>query len=269
MAWHWLLVTLLVGMLQNLILSPRLTIAAPAAHSTAAEQFMAQGWNAWQRGAFEEAVRAWLTAAEHYEQARQPLGQSAALTQLAHAYQALGQYRKAAQSLSSALALAQQAGDRAQVATVLGSLGRVSLATGPFEAAQRTLQEGLRLAREIGQAGLTAAILNDLGNLFVSQNKYGEALDAYGESGQVAEQSGDRALAVQALTNAAMASTQQGQPQAARTRLDMALEQLQSVQPSHDKAYGLINIGLAYGGLRAALPEARKPLYASPMLMRP
>ncbi len=254
MAWYLLVVTLLVSIVQNLILSPRLTIAAPVAPITAAEQFMAQGWSAWQRGAFEEAVRAWLEAARHHEQARQPRGQSTALTQLAHAYQALGQYRQAAQSLSSALALAQQAGDRIQVATVLGSLGRVSLVTGPLEAAQSTLQEGLRLAREIGHAALTAAILNDLGNVFASQNKYGEALDAYMESVQIAEQHREWALAVRAFTNAAMASAQQGQPQAARTRLDMALEQMRDVGPSHDKAYGLINIGLAYGGLHVSLP---------------
>src|SRR5262245_42092835 len=130
MAWHLLVVTLLIGIVQHFILSPGLTSAAPVAPITAAEQSMAQGRSAWQRGAFEEAVRAWLEATQRYEQARQPRGQSAALTQLAQAYQALGQYRLAAQSLSSALALAQQAGDRVQIATVLGSLGRVSLVTG-------------------------------------------------------------------------------------------------------------------------------------------
>ena len=55
---------------------------------------MAQGWSAWQRGAFEEAVRNWQDAAQRYAQAGQPRAQSVALTQLARAYQALGQYRK-------------------------------------------------------------------------------------------------------------------------------------------------------------------------------
>ena len=36
----------------------------------------------------------------------------------------------------------------------------------------------------------------------------------------------------------------------------MALEQMREVAPSHDKAYSFINIGLAYGDLRAALSEA-------------
>lgn len=51
-----------------------------------------------------------------------------------------------------------------------------------------------------------------------------------------------------------MAGAQQGQPQGARTRLDMALEPMRDIGPSHDKAYGLINIGLASGGLHVSLP---------------
>ena len=125
MVWHPLVAALLFGMFHGFVVSPHAAIAAPVAPSTAAQEFMAQGWSAWQRGAFEDAVRAWLAAAQRYEQAGQPRAQSDALTQLAHAYQALGQYRKAVQHLSSALALAQKAGDRAQTATVLGRLAGV------------------------------------------------------------------------------------------------------------------------------------------------
>src|SRR6266498_3625372 len=237
MVRHVLVVALMVGMVHGIVWFPNLTIAAPAAHTTAAEQGMAQGWNASQRGAFAEAVRAWLAAADHYKQAGQPRGQTTALTQLAHAYQALGQYRKAVQSLSLALEIAQKAQDHVQVATVLGSLGQVSLITGPLDAAQETLQEGLRLSREAGNTTLTAAILNDLGNVLASQHKYGEALNVYMESVQGAEQSHEHALAGRALTNAAVASTQQEQPQAARMWLDMALEHMREVAPSHKKAY--------------------------------
>jgi CHAT domain-containing protein/Tfp pilus assembly protein PilF len=252
MVWHPLVAALLFGLFYGLF--PHTAIAAPVAPTTAAQEFMAQGWSAWQRGAFEDAVRAWLAAAQHYEQARQPRAQSDALTQLARAYQALGQYRKAGQSLSSALELARKSGDRVQVATVLGSLGGTYFVSGSLDAAQQALQEGLRLARELGNTALMASLLNDLGNVFTSQNKYAEALDAYGESVRVAEQH-DRALAVRALTNAAMANMQQEQYQTARTQLDTAWAQMQNVPPSHDKAYSFINIGLAYASLSASLSE--------------
>jgi CHAT domain-containing protein len=216
---------------------------------------MAQGWGAWQRGAFETAVRYWQDAAQRYAQAGQPRAQSVALAQLARAYQALGQYRKANQNLSAALELAQQAGDRVQVATVLGSLGGTYFVSGSLDAAQQALQDGLRLARALSNAALIAALSNDLGNVFTAQHQYAEALDAYGESVRVAEQQQDRPLAVRALSNAAMASMQQGHDQAALTRLERAWAEMQDMQPSHDKAYSFITIGLAYASLRAALSE--------------
>jgi tetratricopeptide (TPR) repeat protein len=182
MPWHPLVAALLFGMFHGCVLFLHTAIAVPEAPTMAAQKFMAQGWSAWQRGAFEEAVRAWLAAAQRYEQAQQPRAQSVALTQLARAYQALGQYRKAVQNLSSALELAQKAGDRAQEATVLGGLGGYYFVTGSLDAAQQALQEGVRLAREISDEALIAALLNDLGNVFTSQSRYAEALDAYGES---------------------------------------------------------------------------------------
>ena len=274
MGRHSLVATLLSGMVQSLILFSSLAMAAPAAHTAAAEQFMAQGWSAWQRGAFEEAVRSWQGAAQRYAQAGQPRVQSEALTQLAHAYQALGQYHKAEQSLSLALDLAQKAGDWVQAATVLGSLGGLSLATGALDAAQQVVQDGLRLAREINNAALIATLLNDLGNVFTSQGnefasqddvvtsqkKYAEALDAYEESVRIAAQQHNPALAVRALTNAAMTSIQQKQYQTARMRLDMAWAQMQDVPPSHDKAASFITIGLAYASLSASLSEDKTQL---------
>ena len=76
---------------------------------------------------------------------------------------------------------------------------------------------------------------------------------------RVAAQQHDRALAVRTLTNAAMASMQQRQYQAARTRLDMAWAQMQDV-PSHDNAYSFINIGLAYASLSTSCPMTRPDL---------
>lgn len=258
----WLWSALLVGLvvLYSLTFAPGLTMAAPAAHTAAAEQSMAQGWSAWQQGAFAAASKAWLAAVQHYEHARQPRSQSQALTHLAHAYQALGQYRQALHSLSSAFALAQQAGDRNQVATVLGSLGQLRLSTGALETAQRELQEGLRLARELHNAPLAAAILHDLGNVFASQEQYEAALTAYAESAQTATQQQQHALAVRAGTHAAMVKTQQGQPQAARAQLESAVAQMREVEPSHDKASGLLNIGLAYAALRASAAESQAQL---------
>src|ERR671937_362290 len=136
MAWFALVAALAFGIFRGFVGPPHLASAAPAGPVPTAEASMAQGWSAWQRGAFEEAARSWQEAAQRYAQAHQPRAQSVALTQLARAYQALGQYRTAGQSLSTALELARQTGDRVQVATVLGSQGGIYFVSGSLDAAQ-------------------------------------------------------------------------------------------------------------------------------------
>jgi tetratricopeptide (TPR) repeat protein len=122
------------------------------------------------------------------------------------------------------------------------------------------LQKGLLLAQETGHADLAAAIWHNLGNLFTSQTEYPEALHAYTEGLELAEQTGNRALAARTLTNAAVAAMRHGRPQEANTRLDQAMQQLGGLEPSHDRAYGLISLGLAYNDLRVHLPEAHDRL---------
>ena len=201
-----------------------------------------------------------MEAARVYERAGKLHEQSAALTYLAQAYQSIGQYKQALKSLELALALVKKSGDRTQIASVLGSLGNVYIATGPAEAAYGYLNEGLGMAREVGNSALEAVILNNLGNLFTSQKQYTEALGAYTNSVRLATETGNQSLAVRALINAAKASRQSGQYQEAKTLLDKALDQMRGLDHSHDKAYGLISIGLAYHDLHAHLPDSNDPL---------
>jgi len=69
-----------------------------------------------------------------YEKAGKLHEQSEALTYLAQAYQAIGQYKQALKA-SNGAALAKKSGDRTQIASVLGSLGSAYVATGPVDAA--------------------------------------------------------------------------------------------------------------------------------------
>src|SRR5262249_4824402 len=133
-------------------------------------------WQWFQRGDFEQAVVSWSEAARRAEQAQQPKAHSVALTHLAQAYQALGHYRQAVQSLEAALALAKRTGDRAQMAAIRGSRGNISIATGPADKAEQLLHDALPLAQALGNPGLPAHIQHNLGNLFMSQQKPQEAL---------------------------------------------------------------------------------------------
>jgi CHAT domain-containing protein len=231
---------------------------ATASGSTAAstpEQYMNQGMQAFQHGDFGQAVFNWQEAARQYEKAKQPKAQGVALTHLSQAYQALGHYRQAVASLQAVRVLAEQSADPRQVATALGNLGNVYIATGPAERAEQYLQQALHLAKELGDTALAASVLNNLGNLFTSQNKPADAFAAYKESGQSAQQAGQQALAVRARINAAMAAIHVGQYQDAEALLDASLEQIRSLDPSHNKAYELSKIGLAYEDLRPHLSQ--------------
>jgi CHAT domain-containing protein/Tfp pilus assembly protein PilF len=247
--------------LGSLFLLLGLAISTVAADSVPAERSMEEGRQAFQRGAFEQAAVSWTEAAEYYERAGKVLERSEALFRLSEAYQAVGQYRKALQKLESAQRLAAQLGDQAWIATILGSLGNLYAAAGQYPEAARYLNEGLRMAKDLGDAGLSARVLNNLGNLWAAQKRYPEALAAYADSIRSAKVAQDESVLTRALINAATVSIQMNEYQRAKDHLDSALKQMQGLDPSHDKSYGLITIGLAYDTLRSSLPGAQTELF--------
>jgi CHAT domain-containing protein/Tfp pilus assembly protein PilF len=257
------LVSVLVGLFFGslFVFSASQTLAATlSAEPSAAQPHMDQALKSFQRGDFEQAVLSWTEAARLYEAEQKPKEQGNALIHLAQSYQALGQYKEALKTLESSLALAEKLGDRMQTAVALGALGNVYIAAGPPEMALKYLNEGLRIAREVNNQDLSAIILNNLGNLLTSQKKYSEALVAYRESVSLATARNNRSLLIGALVNEATASIQMNQPREAKALLDRALDQIRALEPSHDKAYGLINIGLAYDDLRSRLPDSKDSL---------
>src|SRR5262245_40006405 len=243
-----------------LIASPSEAATSSVTESPSAEQFMERGMSSFQRGDFEQAAVSWTEAARSFDTEKNITRKSQALTQLAQAYRSLGQYRDALKNLESALALAEASGDRVQMASVTGTIGDVYIATGPPEAAQKYLQEALRRSKELKDDRLSAIVLNNLGNFSSSQKKYPEALSFYKESASLAKLGKNQPLAASALINAATASIQNKQAKEAKALLDEASEQIQSSGPTHDKAAGLINIGLAYLSLRSTLPESKDSL---------
>ena len=242
-----------------LVLSASQTLAATLS-AEPAQPHMDQALRSFQRGDFEQAVLSWTEAARLYEAEQKPKEQSIALVHLAQAYQSLGQYRDALKNLEPALALAEKSGNRTQMAFALGTLGDVYIATGPPETALKYLNEGLRIAREVNNQDLSAIILNNLGNLLTAQKKYPEAVAAYTESASLAESRKNPSLVTRALINAGTASIQNKQYKEAKALLDRALDLIRALEPSHDKASGLISIGLAYDDLRSSLPDSNDSL---------
>ena len=234
-----------------------LSAAISAAEVSPADQLAVQGLQSFQRGEFEQAVLSFTEASRLYESEGKLSRQSDALIQLSQAYQALGQYKEASKNLEFALTLAEKAGDRTQMALARATLGNLYIATGPADVAEKYLNEGLRIAREVNNHDLSAIILNNLGNLLTAQKKYPEAVAAYTESASLAKSRNNPLQVARALINAATASIQNKQHEEAKALLNRVLDQIRALEPSHDKAYGLINIGLAYDNLRSGLPDSK------------
>jgi CHAT domain-containing protein/Tfp pilus assembly protein PilF len=241
-------------------LSVSLAATLPVSASGSPEQLMKEGMRRLQRGDFEEAILNLREGAQLYEAEQKFSQQSTALIHLAQAYQALGQYGDALQNLESALALAEKSNDRTQVAIALATTGNAYIATGPSEIARKYLDEGLRLARELNNQDVSAITLNNLGNLLTQQKKYSEALTAYTESVSLAAARNNHSLVTTALINAATASKNIKPHKEAKALLDKALDQIGALEPSHDKASALVNIGLGYFDLRLNLPDAKDSL---------
>ncbi len=209
-----------------------------------AEQSMRQGLEAFQRGAFDQAVSNWSDAAKAYATEGAFSKQCETLVRIGRAQQALGLHSKAIQSLEEALAIAQRLGDFRDKATVFGSLGNVYIASGSEEKASKYLNEGLTMSRELNDAALCASILNNLGNLCASRQQYEQAVSFYLESASLSEADGDHLQTGIALGNAAAAASHAGRSEKIGTLLEKARHELHVADRSHEKAVGLISLAL-------------------------
>jgi len=241
------------------LLCPSVVRSAVTDETASADSLFQQGGQAFQRGAFHEALSRWNQAGALYMDAGNIPARIESLIRSAQASLELGQSKQALQSLDLALALARKNGDPATEASVLGQLGRTYLTLRQPDAATEYLQQAVTLARRLDSSSL-ASILNDLGILSALQQHDKEALAAFQESADLAQKSDLLLLAATARTNAARALLRLEQPASSRITLDTAREQLKNLPPSRRKSLGLIGIALAYQRLVGRLPQERDSL---------
>ncbi|HLZ35527.1 MAG TPA: CHAT domain-containing protein [Nitrospira sp.] len=221
---------------------------------------MTQGQEAYQRGAFEDALAKWKEAAQRYESHGDRHGHSQALVSGAQAAQAIGHTTQALQMLELAWGLAQQDSDMMWRATVLAHLGRSYLVAQQLEAAAAYLTQAQEAARDQRVPALSASIRHDQGVLAALRKQDQDALAAFTETIEMAQDAGLPLIALRARINAARTALRLNQPEASRQWLDEALNQLTAMAPSHEKAVGLMNVGLLYHRLAPVLSEIRDPL---------
>ncbi|TKB78837.1 MAG: CHAT domain-containing protein [Nitrospira sp.] len=241
---------------------PVLFVTRSDSHETSSPAGIAmkEGAQAFERGAFGEALSHWKQAMELYKSSRNAPAQVEALVLSAQASMGLGQSKQALQSLELALALAQKSGDPLIEAPILGHLGRIYLALRQLPEASEYLQQAADIANKQKASPLMATTLNDLGILSVLKQQDKDALDAFQKSVSHAQSAGLPLLAATARTNAARVLLRLGQPTNSRIALDDALDHLKDLPPSRDQSLGLIGIALAYQRITPQLPQAHDPL---------
>ena len=104
----------------------------------------------------------------------------ASLTNLANAYYALGEFRKAIDMHLEHLAIAREIGDRHRQAIAHGDMGLAHFALGEFHEADENHRQHLSIAGELGNRRGQANALTNLGNVHYSLGEARKAVELHG-----------------------------------------------------------------------------------------
>lgn len=216
--------------------------------------------DALRRGDFNRAIIYGNEAERAYEKEGNIKLRIAALMRVSSAYQAVGQYRRSLDSLKTALGLSGKEVDETLRAAVLADLGNAYIFTNQLTESENHLKEALEISRRNNSSDIQASALNYLGNLYVLRKKNAEGLAAYRESARLSEQTGNGLLYARAMANSARVSLAAGNYQDTEDSLRAAHDKYLSLYNSHEKAYGLINIGRTHRQLTLSVASAAPSL---------
>jgi len=200
-----------------------------------------------QKGDFAQAILSGNEAVSVYGQKGMIREQVTTLVYLSKAYQSLGKHRESLDSLNKALDLTKKNGDDKLKATVITKLGNAYIFINKLDEAEMYLKQALTIATANDALDVKASALNNLGNLYTLNKAYKKAMAAYKESALLSEKTDNQLLAARVMANIARVLLIQDKDYPdIKKSLDSSHEKHNRLPPSHDKAYGLINIGKAY-----------------------
>lgn len=232
-----------------------LTAKAVGLEGTSAVSFLEQGKLAFRRGDFAEAAYDFQKSISLYNDKADQLNRYEALVLLAQLDHLNGRYRKALETLDEARVLAEELGNKQQLAVVENLIGNAHLGQGDEKSASKHLETAYAIANGSQDQGVAAMVLNNLGNLYSAQLKDAEALAAYRDSAKKAEYAGNILLSATAQINGATAAQRAGDLAEAIDLLAAGINQLQNIEDSYARTSNLINAGLCYVSLAKKMPQ--------------
>lgn len=246
---------------------PLLVFSSAPAHALETEPsfphraLLHDGYEAFTRGAFEQAAERWQEVVRSSHEAGHVAEEGDARMALARAYLSLGFHLRAAQNLDVAVVLAQESKDRSRQAAAMELLGQTYLASGRPDAALETLQQAKQLAHDVGDLRLVASIVHSLAAVQNALKQDKEASASYAEARRLAASVHADTLLATSTINGGKVALRLGEWQEARRLFDEALPLVQGFPDSHDKAYDLISIGLGFESLHPQLPDTGRRLH--------
>lgn len=233
-----------------LISIPQISIAKEVSSSI---DYLEKGLDYYNHGNFEQAIISGLEAVKLSKEDRDINNQIESLIKLSRSYQSLGQYNEALACLEDALPLTEASEDKTSILCIMGSI-YTSIAQ--FTKAEDLLQKGLDLAKNVqGENSLTSRLLNNLGNLRTAQDNYAEAITNYNSSISLAKSTGNVQLLARVQANCAKAHLLNNGYKMAIELLNSSLKKHLELNNSHNKAFGLVNLGQSYVNISKENPD--------------
>ncbi len=251
--------TLLIICLASIAPSPAIQkavlpspIAAPA--STTPLQLTQDGRRQYENGQFAEAVILWQKAAAGFEAAHDTLNQAMVLSNLALAYQQLGQMQQAQQAIEKSLqrlgcsasgVACQVSGNSSTkvLAQALTTLGRLQLAQGQAEQAFATWQQaGDRYQQVNDQAGVVRTQINQAQALQAG-GLYRRAEALLQSINQTLEKQADPTIKLSGLISYGDALRRMGNLQQSQAVLENGLKLAQQQRAIADTAAAYLSLG--------------------------
>jgi CHAT domain-containing protein len=215
-------------------------------YASEADTYLERALSSAQKGDFGQTILNAKEAGRLFEKQGNIGKQIQAFIYLSNAYQSLGHYNKSLKNLKTALDLAKKTGDRGQSAYILEKLGSTYIFMERLEEAETYLNKSLSISYAENYPDVRISTLNNLGNLYTLQKKYNKAIATYKTCSELFETT-DNKLYGRVMANMAKALVLQGKNYLkAEKTLGIAYEIHSKLTDSHDKAYGLINIGQTY-----------------------
>lgn len=167
--------------------------STPQARRVEARAWILEGTTFLEKGAFEQAVLAYLKALEALNSSAETTLTARALVGLGSSYLAMETYPDALQHLLKALTLYRNSDDLDGQATALIQIGKLELALQKPDKSLAYLEKALEIAQKSGALQLQAAALNHLCSAYQLKGKNQQAIQLGLQSAEIYQGLGDRA----------------------------------------------------------------------------